>query len=535
MDNQSADNQSSKKKISIRKHLPLPVRVYYDIVRNWSPIKLAGLAAMSLVAVFGVLLTTQVLSPQSQASVNGSSSNPCAPSSVPSTPNGPGGYTLCSPTTLTLNQAGGIAEVTLVSEHYSPAVIGYVVSNDPNCDSSTGDVITRIFNGIRVEGYKGGIEFSGGSGGWPYYQANGVKSWSAAWQADNSMEFEFEYPITSWADSDADYSVALHGKYLCMSISYWDNNAQFKTYKGFDLMYAEMTSKTRTDSGTTYQFSSNRNAHWAQGSASGTKCNLEVDTTSGQASTSFTLEADGPGHRFYRCVKAQDSNGVEASVIFFVSEEDADPSKRSTEEDNSGTEEEEENTEEDDNGGESGTNTEENNGGGTGNTEEDDDEENTPTTVSVDDFITTYGYASDQKDLILEKDDELMDRNIWEYDETETTHYASTEDAAAYHILLQAHLAAQQAANTGQNNDQSGTVVNSVNANNGAGNTVVQSTSVNAGGTQTGSVGDTTTVPDTGILDDQNAAQLVGYILVAAAILGSVRVLMVKKYKKVGR
>lgn len=57
------------KKISIRKHLPLTVRVHYDMVRNFSPVKLFGVGMMMFVAVFGVLLATQVISPRSSAIV----------------------------------------------------------------------------------------------------------------------------------------------------------------------------------------------------------------------------------------------------------------------------------------------------------------------------------------------------------------------------------------------------------------------------------------------------------------------------------
>ena len=520
MDNQPAGNKPSKKRISIRKHLPLSIRVHYDIVRNWSPVKLAGLAAMSLIAVFGVLLVTQTVSPQSQASTNGSSSNPCAPASAPSPANEPHEYTLCTPTKLTLEQAGDVAKIVLANDDYGPATIGHVISNDPKCDSSTGDVITRIYNNIRVEGYRGGVNH-------------------VSFSSTPSEEHELEYSIMGYGDSDADYTMALYGKYLCMSITYWDNNTQFRTYKRFDLLYVEMTSKTRTDTGTTYQFASNRNVHWGEGSPdynSGEQtwsCEATVDS-SGQATSSFTLQADGADYFFQNCVKVEDSTGAVAFITFFVSKEDADPSEREPE--NNQEQEEQEQTETEDTQPEDtqtqddNTQTDDQQTPVDDQENNDDDNDDTPTTISVDDFITTYSYTSDQKDLILDKDDELMGENIWEYDETETTHYASTEDAATYHPLLQAYIAEQ-------NNEQSGTVINSVDPSDGTGNTgdpIVNSVSVNAADSQ-GSVGDTTTVPDTGILDDQSMAQLIGYVLVAAAILGAVRVLMVKKYKKVSR
>ena len=55
------------KKISIREHLPLSVRVHYDMVRNFSPMKLFGVGVMALIAVFGVLLVTQTVKPSTSA------------------------------------------------------------------------------------------------------------------------------------------------------------------------------------------------------------------------------------------------------------------------------------------------------------------------------------------------------------------------------------------------------------------------------------------------------------------------------------
>ena len=57
----------SIRKPSIRKHLPLFVRVHYDVARNFSPLKLFGVGVMALVAVFGVLLVTQAIGPGSAA------------------------------------------------------------------------------------------------------------------------------------------------------------------------------------------------------------------------------------------------------------------------------------------------------------------------------------------------------------------------------------------------------------------------------------------------------------------------------------
>ena len=52
---------------SLRRYLPLTVRVHYDVVRNWRKAKVWGLGTMMLVAVFGVLLATQSIAPASSA------------------------------------------------------------------------------------------------------------------------------------------------------------------------------------------------------------------------------------------------------------------------------------------------------------------------------------------------------------------------------------------------------------------------------------------------------------------------------------
>ena len=66
---------SKGKKISIRKHLPLFVRIHYDTVKNFSPSKLFGIGVMAFIAVFGVLLATQTISPTTSAVLDQSSSN----------------------------------------------------------------------------------------------------------------------------------------------------------------------------------------------------------------------------------------------------------------------------------------------------------------------------------------------------------------------------------------------------------------------------------------------------------------------------
>ena len=66
----SGNSSRKNKTISIRQHLPLSVRVHYDTVRNFAPVKAVGMGVMVLIGVFGVLLATQTVSPTSSASVN---------------------------------------------------------------------------------------------------------------------------------------------------------------------------------------------------------------------------------------------------------------------------------------------------------------------------------------------------------------------------------------------------------------------------------------------------------------------------------
>ena len=64
----SGSSPRKDKAISIRRHLPPSMRARYDAVRNSAPVKAAGMGAMVLVGIFGVLLATQTVSPTSSAS-----------------------------------------------------------------------------------------------------------------------------------------------------------------------------------------------------------------------------------------------------------------------------------------------------------------------------------------------------------------------------------------------------------------------------------------------------------------------------------
>ena len=493
MDKQPSSRDN--KKISIRKHLPLAVRVHYDVVRNFSLVKLAGVGVMALIAVFGVLLATQTLSPQSSASTNGTGSQLCAPASAPSQANEPSEYTLCAPTSLTMEQLGSEAEVTLVNTAYSPWVVGYAVGNDENCDEDFYyNVMLPAHNNLESPGYgrhQVGFEhsFAETAGDWPHYQGDKLESWGVAWESDNNKKFKFKYPIMGSGDSyDNDFDQAVYGKYLCMTITYADNNIQFKTYKRFDLLYVEMTSKTQTDLGTTYQFTSNRNARWAQGSASGLDCDLEVDDSS-QTATSFTLEANGRSHLYRRCVKAKDVNNVESSVVFFVSEADGDPTKREELDDNNQQQEEVEEEDEV--------------------VEEEDEEE----VVEEDD--------NNQQQQVVEEEEEQQNDN------SNTKQDMSGEQNNPDQQTLQ-----QQTIDNDPNDDDS-------TGSSGSEVTILSRQAVANTQSNTQSpadTGGTGNIPNTGVFDDQQDwSRLAGYILIGAAVLGAARVMVIKKYKKAGR
>ena len=53
------ETRRGKKQISIRRHLPLSVRVHYDLAKNLLPSKLLGVGIIMLIAVFGIILAIQ--------------------------------------------------------------------------------------------------------------------------------------------------------------------------------------------------------------------------------------------------------------------------------------------------------------------------------------------------------------------------------------------------------------------------------------------------------------------------------------------
>ena len=177
------------KKMSVRKHLPLFVRVHYDAVRNFSVSKLIGLGVMTLVAVFGVLLATQTVSPESSAAVS----------------------------TITLTQLEtNQVEAVISGSNYAPRFVHHLVSDNASCDAS-------IYINMIRDGKKDPYTIFDDVEGWDereHYQGDDSDHWRIIWEDDNSHEFKFLFPIDRPA-----------GDYLCMRVSYEDNNADFKDYK----------------------------------------------------------------------------------------------------------------------------------------------------------------------------------------------------------------------------------------------------------------------------------------------------------------
>ena len=263
------------------------------------------------------------------------------------------GVSAYAPAELTLTQTLAGAEVSLVSADYAPSHVGYTVSNDPNCDSDFyGNVMISFKPGNGgLDGYRGGFEKWSANGNRPHYQGGGSDDWRVVWQADNNHEFIFKYPTVGLGTDSDGTSIRPFGKYLCVSINYHDDLAwadRRETYGSLELLYIERTNTEPTDAGTDYEFTANRPVKWlAKKASSILSCDFEAG--SGQLTTDFTLEANGQGYANQSyCVTAEDSAGVQVHATLFISEEDAVPVARAEPE---STEAVVESTPDQDNGG----------------------------------------------------------------------------------------------------------------------------------------------------------------------------------------
>ena len=496
------------KRTPTRKRAPAAVGARYDLVRNFSKNKIFGLVVMGFMAVFGVLLAMQSVGPQSQAAE---------------------AYT---PSTLTLKQLDtNEIEVVFADEDYPPAVVGYSISNDSRCDH---DFYTDVMVGlgqIRIDGYTGGFEWSRPQEDRerPYYQGEESENWWDAWdeaeEAGETKEYRFKYPV-SGIDSDSG-GVQLLGKYFCLSIVYWDDNQKFKTYKKLELLHVGIPSATRTDSGTTYQFESSRNARWAEGRAVGfDSCEAEIDASS-QLASSYTIEANGRDYAYKRyCVKVEDPAGDEAYISFFISGADALPEERETETQTPDPDNTGENNGADDN--------EDENQGGQPEQTGGEDQSNQPDLTNQ---LEQTRPDTNQPPPQAQNDNPNPEQSI--ADVPQATAPANQPEQISEADTNQPPPQAQND-NPNQNlnqNQQETTnqeeseeeVVTILTADNAETDSVTQVPIAQALPEKTD------TLPDTGFLDDQNWFQILGYTLVAAAVLGTTRIMIMKKSKTSAR
>ena len=87
-------------------------------------------------------------------------------------------------------------------------------------------------------------------------------NWETIWEADNKHEFRFLFPIMSGND----FGYIGHqdvgqpsGDYLCMRVSYQDNNADLKDHKQIALL----TLEDPVQAGANNQFTANQNVYWS--------------------------------------------------------------------------------------------------------------------------------------------------------------------------------------------------------------------------------------------------------------------------------
>ena len=283
------------KKVSVRKHLPLSVRVHYDTVRNFSAAKLAGLGVMAAMAVFGVFLSTQIASPQSFAAGS----------------------------TITLRQLeNNYVEAVISDSEYSPRFVSHIVTNTSTCD---GDVYDNEMAGGRgkydpyaifpdIENWDEREHYQGESDDDNWDDDN----WETIWETDNNHEFRFLFPALHSSESGfiGDKPVGRSsGEYLCMRVSYHDNNAEIHGHQNIHLL----TISEPTWDGATYSFTANREVHWLKEKTGDVFDTCEGAVSgSGTRSKTFAVETTEADHYDHFCIKARDANGIQAYKVISV-------------------------------------------------------------------------------------------------------------------------------------------------------------------------------------------------------------------------
>ena len=284
------------KKVSVRKHLPLSVRVHYDTVRNFSAAKLAGLGVMAAMAVFGVFLSTQIASPQSFAAGS----------------------------TIVLRQLeNNYVEAVISDSEYSPRFVSHIVTDTSTCDEDLYNneiqdgrgkydpysIFPDLENWDEREHYQGESD----DDNWD------DDNWETIWKADNNHEFRFLFPVLHGSESGFIGNKPVgrsSGEYLCMRVSYHDNNAEIYDYKNIHLL----TLGEPTQDGASYNFTANREVHWLKEKASNDfydTCEGAV-SGSGTRSKTFAVETTEADHYDHFCIKARDANGIQAYKLIRV-------------------------------------------------------------------------------------------------------------------------------------------------------------------------------------------------------------------------
>ena len=296
-------HQNDKKideKISVRKHLPLSVRVHYDAVRNFSLGKLAGLGVMAVMAVFGVFLATQIASPQSSAAAS----------------------------TITLKQLEtNWVEAVISGSVHPPRLVRHVVSDEPTCDNALFYENPAVSDLIKFDPYFIDEDADRGDswGSRNHYQGDSDDddwdddNWITIWEADNNHKFRFIFPMLSGSSSGYIGREPVGqpvGKYLCMMVSYNDNNADLQDFKQISLL----TLEEPVLEGANYKLTANQSVYWSAEKADDDAfdaCEGAI-STSGQTSTSFTFESTEDDHYDHFCIRARNANGIQVYKLIRI-------------------------------------------------------------------------------------------------------------------------------------------------------------------------------------------------------------------------
>ena len=283
-------NKKPGKKASAKKQQLSSVKVRLGAIRNFSVSQLASLGVMTVMAVFGIFLATQIVSPQSSATAS----------------------------TIALKQVEtNQVEAVISGSSYAPRFVSHVVSDESTCDDG-------LFNNsaIRPKVRHDPYFIFEDIEGWDErknYQGDDSDNWATMWEADNSHTFKFLFPILSGNDFGYIGRKAVGqpaGKYLCMRVTYNDNNADLKDFKQISLL----TLEEPVHEDANYELTANQSVYWSVEKADDNTFDTceEAISTSGQTSTSFTFETTKSDHYGHFCVRARNASGIQVYKLIQV-------------------------------------------------------------------------------------------------------------------------------------------------------------------------------------------------------------------------